>query len=129
MVKKISANQVRIKRAYAKPTKEDGARILIDRLWPRGIKKEDLHLSEWEKELSPSTELRQWFDHDPARWDEFQKRYKAELAEHRQTLDALRERAKDEVICLVYGAKDEEHNNALVVREVLLDASQLPGYS
>ena len=120
MAQKLAAKQVRIKRAYEPAAKEDGARILIDRLWPRGIKKEDLQLSEWERELSPSTELRKWFDHDPERWDEFQRRYKSELAEHADTLDALRERARKEVICLVYGAHDEEHNNAVVVRDLLL---------
>ncbi|MCK9515724.1 MAG: DUF488 family protein [Ottowia sp.] len=123
MTQKLAAKQVRIKRAYEPAAKEDGARILIDRLWPRGVKKEELQLSEWNRQLAPSTELRKWFNHDPERWDEFQQRYKSELAEHADTVDALRERAGNEVICLVYGARDEEHNNAVVVRDVLLHSA------
>ena len=120
MAGKLAAQQVRIKRAYEPAAKEDGARILIDRLWPRGIKKEALELSEWNRDLAPSTELRKWFSHDPALWDEFQQRYKAELAERQEALQALRERAQQEVICLVYCARDEAHNNAVVVRDLLL---------
>lgn len=124
MAQKLAAQQVRIKRAYEPAANEDGARILIDRLWPRGIKKEALQLSEWNRDLAPSTELRKWFNHDPSLWGEFQQRYKAELAEHQEALQALRERARKEVICLVYGARDEAHNNAVVMRDVLLHPAQ-----
>ena len=129
MAQKLAADRVRIKRAYEPVADDDGARILIDRLWPRGIKKEDLKLSDWKKELSPSTELRKWFGHDPKLWDEFQERYKAELAEHADVLQSLRDRAQKETVCIVYGAKDEEHNNAVVVRDVLLRPEHLPDAS
>lgn len=108
-----------LKRAYDKPTRGDGFRVLVDRLWPRGIKKEDLQLDTWAKALAPSTELRKWFSHDPERWPEFRKRYRAELTQsHAATsigeiLDAAK-RAK--TITLLYGAKDTEHNEALVLR-------------
>ena len=93
MNKTIPASHVRIKRAYEAPMPEDGARILIDRLWPRGVKKEALLLAEWAKPLAPSTELRQWFNHDPALWDEFRRRYAAELRQQPQAWAQLRERA------------------------------------
>lgn len=120
MARKLAAEQVRIKRAYEPAAKDDGARILVDRLWPRGVRKEALQLSEWNRDLAPSTELRKWFGHDPARWDEFQKRYRAELAGQAEAVQALRERAGKETICLVYGARDAAHNNAVVVRDLLL---------
>lgn len=129
MAQKLAAQQVRIKRAYEPAAKEDGARILIDRLWPRGIKKEALQLSEWSRDLAPSTELRKWFNHDPALWDEFQRRYKAELAEHPDVLQSLRERAQKEDLCIVYGARDERYNNAVVLREVLLHPEKLSSAS
>lgn len=116
----IPANHIRIKRAYEPPTRDDGVRILIDRLWPRGVKKEALALDRWAKELSPSTELRQWFAHDPARWPEFGQRYAAELRQHPELLDALRAQARKSPITLVYAAHDEAHNNALALRDILL---------
>jgi len=108
-----------IKRAYEPPAPEDGERILIDRLWPRGVSKERAAIDEWMKELAPSTELRRWFGHDPAKWDEFRKRYRAELAAQRDALHALAKRGARKRITLVYGARDEEHNDAVVLREVL----------
>lgn len=116
----IPAGHLRIQRAYVPPAAEDGARILIDRLWPRGVKKEALALHGWQKDLAPSTALRQWFGHDPARWEEFRRRYRAELAGQEPALAALRELARAQVVTLVYAAHDEAHNNAVVVREVLL---------
>ena len=110
---------INIKRVYDDKSEDDGYRVFIDRLWPRGVKKEDAHFDEWLKDLSPSTELRKWFDHDPDRFDEFRKRYKKELQEHKDDLDKLRKRAKTEKITLLYAAKDEEMNNAVVVKEIL----------
>ena len=110
---------INIKRVYDDKSENDGYRVFIDRLWPRGVKKEDAHFDEWLKDLAPSTELRKWFDHDPDRFDEFRKRYKKELQEHKDDLDKLRKRAKTEKITLLYAAKDEEMNNAVVVKEIL----------
>lgn len=120
MTTTIAASHVKLKRAYAPPTPDDGMRILVDRLWPRGIKKVDAALDRWEKELAPSTALRQWFAHDPARWDDFRRRYTQELQQHSQQLQELRTLARKGTITLVYGAHDEEHNDAVVLREVLL---------
>ena len=117
---RIPASHVLIKRAYEAPAQGDGVRILIDRLWPRGIKKEVLALDQWDKELAPSTELRQWFGHDPALWAEFQQRYAEELRAHSDALDALRTLARKSPITLVYGAHDEAHNNAVALRDILL---------
>lgn len=125
MNKTIPASHVRIKRAYEAPMPEDGARILIDRLWPRGVKKEALALTEWAKALAPSTELRQWFNHDPALWDEFRRRYAAELRAQRPAFDALRERARHGVVTLVYSAHDETVNNAVAMRGFLLQRGGL----
>lgn len=120
MTHPVPASHVLLKRAYEPPAPEDGARILIDRLWPRGIKKDALALDQWAKELAPSTALRQWFGHEPARWTEFQKRYAEELESHAEALDALRAQARTSTVTLVYGAHDEAHNNAVVVRALLL---------
>lgn len=112
---------IRIKRAYREPEPDDGYRVLIDRLWPRGVKKEQLKLDAWLKELAPSSELRKWFGHEPARWEEFQRRYRSELSspEAQTLLTELAERADLGPLTLVYGAKDEEHNDAVVLRELL----------
>ena len=117
---KLSPDQVRIKRACEAPVPQDGTRILIDRLWPRGIKKEALAVDQWCKELAPSTALRQWFGHDLARWKEFEQRYAAELQPHAAQLDALRTLGRQKTLTLVYGAHDELHNNAVVLRALLL---------
>lgn len=110
--------EIRLKRAYDPPAPGDGFRILVDRLWPRGIKKEDLKLNAWAKDLAPSTGLRKWFAHDPAKWGEFSKRYRAELAEAHaaKIVDGLLDSAKRaKTVTLLYGAKDREHNEAVIL--------------
>ena len=111
---------IQLKRVYEDKSKDDGHRILIDRLWPRGVSKEDAHFDEWMKELAPSTELRKWFDHKPERFEEFSKRYKKELAEQKELLDKLKELAKKKKVTLLFAAKDTEINNAVVIQEVLM---------
>jgi uncharacterized protein YeaO (DUF488 family) len=108
---------IRIKRAYETPQKADGYRVLVDRLWPRGVSRAALKLSAWEKNIAPSPALRVWFNHDPKRWIEFKKRYKAELRSRKPELLALKKKAKH--ITLIYGARDPEHNHALVLQEIL----------
>lgn len=116
----IPVAHVRLKRAYEPASAQDGMRILVDRLWPRGVSKEEAHLDDWMKEIAPSTELRQWFGHDPQRWTEFKRRYRAELKQNTQDLDRLRELARKHVVTLVYSTHDEQHNDAIVLRDVLL---------
>lgn len=111
--------KVKIKRVYDKPDKEDGKRILVDRLWPRGLTKEKADIDLWLKEVAPSTGLRKWFGHDPDKWDEFQKRYRQELKNNKEKIAVLKERIKRGLVTLVYGAKDEEHNEALVLKKWL----------
>jgi uncharacterized protein YeaO (DUF488 family) len=111
---------IRIKRAYEQPSSADGTRVLVDRLWPRGLKKADAHIAQWLKEVAPSNELRKWFGHDPARWEEFRRRYEAELADKGDLLGELRELAKDGPLTLVYSAHDEAHNQAVVLRDRLV---------
>ena len=120
MRSKVSKDRVRIKRAYEAPSADDGTRVLIDRLWPRGIGKAEAAVDHWMKEVSPSTELRKWFGHDPARWEEFQRRYRSELKDHRDELDRLRELTREGVVTLVYAARDEAHNDAVVLRDLLI---------
>jgi len=112
---------VHIKRAYEPPSRGDGTRILVDRLWPRGLNKEQVKVVKWMKELGPSTELRKSFGHDPAHWKEFRKRYKAELRrpQARAMLKEVSKAAAHGTVTLVYSAKDEEHNQAAVISEVL----------
>jgi uncharacterized protein YeaO (DUF488 family) len=112
---------VRLQRAYDEPTPDGGYRVLVDRLWPRGRSKVALHLDSWARDLGPSTELRKWFGHDPARWEEFRKRYRAELHDpsRAQELDGLAERAAKTPVTLVFGARDVEHNEAQVIAEAL----------
>ena len=110
---------VRLKRAYELPTRSDGYRVLIDRLWPRGVSKEQAQLGEWARELAPSSELRGWFGHDPARFGEFRRRYLEELAAREEKLRELRRRAREGTLTLVYGARDGEHNNAVVLADLL----------
>jgi len=110
---------VRMKRAYDDALPSDGYRVLIDRLWPRGVSKQKAQLDAWEKELAPSTGLREWFGHEPARFDEFRRRYLTELDGQRPKLAELRRRARDGALTLVYSAHDEEHNDAVVLVEVL----------
>jgi len=120
MAGKVASKNVRLKRAYDPPTAADGTRVLVDRLWPRGIKKDAAAIDEWMKDIAPTTPLRQWFGHDPARWSEFKRRYTAELRQHGDDLDALRALARRGTLTLVYGARDEEHNQAVVIRDTLL---------
>ena len=110
---------VRLKRAYNPASPSDGYRVLIDRLWPRGVSKQKAKLDEWEKELAPSTELREWFGHEPSRFDEFRRRYIGELRHARPRLTELRRRARTGTLTLVYAAHDSEHNDAVVLAEVL----------
>ncbi len=110
---------VRLKRAYEPAEPEDGYRVLVDRLWPRGVSREQAELDEWEPELAPSAELRQWFGHRPERFDEFRRRYLEELRRQRPRLVVLRRRARQGTLTLVYSAKDTEHNDAIVLAEVL----------
>jgi uncharacterized protein YeaO (DUF488 family) len=112
---------VRLKRAYEQPEPSDGYRVLIDRLWPRGLTKERAHLDEWARELGPSTELRRWFAHDPARFPEFRRRYRNELTAQEEKLRELRQHARAGTLTLVYSARDNEHNDAVVVAELLMD--------
>ncbi|MCE7962782.1 MAG: DUF488 family protein [Acidobacteria bacterium ACB1] len=108
-----------MKRAYEAPAAADGKRILIDRLWPRGLSKEKARIDLWMKEIAPSTELRKWFGHDPEKWKEFQKRYKKELAANAELVNSIRKMAKAETVTLVYSAKDEAHNDAVVLLKYL----------
>jgi uncharacterized protein YeaO (DUF488 family) len=110
---------VRLKRAYEPAESADGYRVLIDRLWPRGVSRERAKLDGWEKELAPSTELRQWFGHEPSRFEEFRRRYIEELRGERPRLTALRRQARAGALTLVYGARDSEHNDAVVLAQVL----------
>ncbi len=110
---------VRLKRAYDPATREDGHRVLIDRLWPRGVTRERAQLDDWDRELPPSTELREWFGHEPTRFDEFRRRYVEELQGERSRLSALRCFAREGTLTLVYAARDTKHNDAVVLAEVL----------
>ena len=114
------SSHLRLKRAYEPAAPEDGYRILIDRLWPRGVRKDKAALDDWAKEIAPSTDLRKWFGHDPDRWSEFQRRYRAELRGHSEALDRIRHLAKSRHVTLVYSAHDEQHNDAVVLRNVLI---------
>jgi uncharacterized protein YeaO (DUF488 family) len=106
---------MKIKRVYEKPEKEDGFRILVDRLWPRGLKKEKANIDLWLKEIAPSTELRKWFGHDPEKWEEFKKRYLLELEDNKRPVYILQEHIKNGDVTLVYAARDKTHNEALVL--------------
>lgn len=110
---------IQIKRVYDPPAKGDGKRFLVERLWPRGMKKEALHMVAWCKNTAPSAELRRWFGHDPAKWKEFQRRYQAELADDRAAWQPLLDAAKQGNITLLYSAHDTEHNNAVVLKSYL----------
>lgn len=110
---------IRIKRAYEQPIKEDGERILVDRLWPRGLTKEKASVDLWLKEVAPTTELRKWFGHDPDKWEKFRKRYIKELNDNIDPVVRLRQMAKQGIITLIYGARDDKHNEALVLKQFL----------
>lgn len=117
------AANLHLKRAYEPASPDDGVRILVDRLWPRGVSKEKADLDDWMKDIAPSTDLRKWFGHVPERWPEFQQRYRAELADHTDELDHIRTLAQKQTVTLIYSAHDEQHNDAVVLREVLLETA------
>jgi uncharacterized protein YeaO (DUF488 family) len=120
MAARIPAKHLRLKRVYEPTAPEDGVRVLIDRLWPRGLTKKKAAIDHWMKDIAPSSELRKWFGHDPGRWTEFRNRYMEELRQHMALLDQIRDLAKEGTVTLLFGAHDEEHNDAVVLREVLL---------
>lgn len=113
---------VHIKTIYDDPARSDGCRVLVDRIWPRGISKRNAALDEWLRELAPGTELRKWFDHDPKRWPEFRKRYRTELGQHASQLNALRHLAVHQRVTLSYGARDPRFNQAVVLKEVIQES-------
>lgn len=110
---------IRLKRAYDPPEPGDGLRILVDRLWPRGVKKDTAHIDLWLKDVAPSTELRKWFGHDAGKWTEFQARYCQELERNPEPVARIAEQARQGTVTLVYGAKDTEHNDAVVLKTYL----------
>jgi uncharacterized protein YeaO (DUF488 family) len=120
MAKGLSARDIRLKRAYQPAAADDGARILVDRLWPRGLKKSDAAIDRWLKDIAPSTALRKWFAHDPARWPEFRRRYAAEIRRHPDQLAELHAIARKGPVTLIFSARDELRNDAVVLRNVLL---------
>ena len=111
--------RISLKRAYEKSAHADGTRILVDRLWPRGLTKEKAAIDLWLKEIAPSTELRKWFSHDPKKWSGFRQRYEAELKEHAPELEVIRQKAKRGPVTLIYAARDQEHNEAVILQELL----------
>ena len=111
---------IKVKRVYEKPERDDGWRVLVDRLWPRGMKKEAAHLDAWLKEVAPSDELRKWFGHDPEKWSEFQKKYRVELGKQKELIAELKQMEKQKgTLTLLFGAKDQEHNQVVVLAAVL----------
>lgn len=114
-----SGADIRLARDYDDPQPDEGARILVDRLWPRGLSKDQLHHDDWIREIAPSTDLRKWFDHDPAKWGEFQKRYRAELDDNPDAVERLLDWCRKGRVTLLFGAKDRAHNQAVVLRDYL----------
>lgn len=110
---------IKIKRAYEQSHTDDGLRILVDRLWPRGLTKEKASVDLWLKEIAPSTELRKWFAHDPDKWKSFRGRYETELSHNQDLIKVLKQKAREGTITLIYGARDEKHNEALVLKQFL----------
>jgi uncharacterized protein YeaO (DUF488 family) len=110
---------IKIKRVYEQPDKKDGERILVDRLWPRGLTKEKAGVDLWLKEIAPSTELRKWFAHDPNKWKRFRGRYETEIRHNDDLIKVLKQKAREGTITLIYGARDEEHNEALVLKQFM----------
>jgi uncharacterized protein YeaO (DUF488 family) len=124
MDKTVKADNVKLKRAYERPAEEDGTRLLIDRQWPRGVKKVDAAIDQWAKDIAPTTELRSRFGHDPARWLDFRTRCAAQIREHRDSIGKLRALARQRPVALVYAAHDETHNDAVALRGFLLGGGQ-----
>jgi len=116
---KKARRHVRLKRVYEKPSKEDGVRILVERLWPRGLTKEKARIDLWPKEIAPSDGLRKWFGHDPAKWDDFRKRYEAELKKKKEAIERLRRKVGEGDVTFVYAARDEAHNSAVALKRFL----------
>ena len=110
---------IHLKRAYKEPSINDGLRVLVERLWPRGLTKERAAVDLWLKDIAPSPELRKWFGHDPARWEQFQERYRRELREKKDAVRLLKQKAEEGTVTLVYAARDEKHNGALVLKRFL----------
>lgn len=110
---------IKLKRVYEPPSPQDGLRVLVDRLWPRGLTKERAAVDVWAKDVAPSTQLRKWFGHDPARWRQFQIRYRKELAENVETFQQLKQKCAGQDVTLLYGARDVQHNEAVVVKRIL----------
>lgn len=106
---------IKTKRVYEQPSKDDGIRILVDRLWPRGLIKQDAKIDRWVRDIAPSNDLRKWFDHDPAKWAEFKRRYSAELIPHRAAIRELKKLASENTVTLLYSAKNTVHNNAVAL--------------
>ncbi len=120
------SRRVWIRRVYEPPSRNDGYRVLVDRLWPRGVSKADARLDDWVREVAPSDELRRWFGHDPRRWEEFRRRYRDELAGHPDEVSRLVDLARRRRLTLVFGARDAAHNNAVALREVIEDELRGP---
>ena len=110
---------IQLKRVYEEPSGNDGMRVLVERLWPRGLTKERAGVDVWLKDVAPSAELRKWFGHDPARWEQFQERYRQELREKKDAVQLLKQKGKEGTVTLVYAARDEEHNGAVVLKRLL----------
>lgn len=111
--------QIRTKRAYAEAHANDGTRILVDRVWPRGVSRQDLEIAAWEKDLAPSKDLRKWFGHDPEKWDDFREAYFSELDKRCDAVDRIAGQVREGRVTLIYGAKDERHNNAVALKDYL----------
>ena len=117
---------IKLKRVYAPAEPSDGRRFLVDRVWPRGIRKDEADVQAWLKEAGPSDELRKWFGHDPQRWTEFRRRYRRELRQRAEVLEPLLQAAREGDVTLVYSARDEQHNQAVVIRDVLQEILKAP---
>jgi uncharacterized protein YeaO (DUF488 family) len=111
---------LKLKRAYEMASREDGYRVLVERLWPRGVTRQQAALDLWLKDIAPSPELRKWFDHDPLKWAEFQRRYAEELSQKQELLDLLRQKEREGAVTLVYGARDQQHNAAVALKSLLV---------
>ena len=122
--KRRANDLIHLKRVYETPSPQDGLRVLVDRLWPRGLNKERAAVDVWAKEIAPSTELRKWFGHDPDKWKQFQTRYRSELRKNKAVLDELKRQIKRKTVTLVYGARDQEHNEAVVLQKMLAGRKQ-----
>ena len=123
MPRQAACGKIKLKRAYERPDLGDGTRILVDRLWPRGIKKANAAIDRWLRDLAPSAELRRWFAHRPERWPEFRRRYRTELQERPELIEEIHKAARGGPVTLVYAARDEAHNDAVILKEALTGAS------